>query len=164
VEIEAFLEDDYELKVRYLTDHMQRMWTRFNFFITIQSGLVGGLVFTSDGGKFTASALYFLIAEAALSVIWWVFGAQDRHLVVVYRGQIEEAWSLLSSKAPALASKLPRDYRYAGETAGITGLDWHSPLEWRWEPISTTRLPALVPLLLLVFWLVLIALYVVHHH
>jgi hypothetical protein len=30
-----------ECKARYLTDQMQRIWTRFNFFITIQSGLVG---------------------------------------------------------------------------------------------------------------------------
>jgi len=163
VDIDGFLTDDYKLKVGYLTDHMQRMWTRFNFFITIQSGLVGGLVLASDSGKFTKSALYFLIAEAVLSVVWWVFGAQDRHLVTVYRRQIEQAWDLLS-RSPSLESKLPLDYSYAGETTRLAALDWRGPLEWRWERISTTRLPAVVPLVLLAFWLVLIAVYIVHHH
>ena len=101
MDIDGFLTDDYKLKVGYLTDHMQRMWTRFNFFITIQSGLVGGLVLASDSGKFTKSALYFLIAEAVLSVVWWVFGAQDRHLVTVYRRQIEQAWDFAVSVAVA---------------------------------------------------------------
>lgn len=36
-----FLQKDYELKARYLTDHFSRMWVRFNFFLTIESGLVG---------------------------------------------------------------------------------------------------------------------------
>lgn len=37
-----FLVKDYELKVRYLTDHFGRMWTRFNYFVGIESALVGG--------------------------------------------------------------------------------------------------------------------------
>jgi hypothetical protein len=78
VDVESFLNGDYQLKVRYLTDHLQRTWTRFNFFITIESGLVTGLAFTSGRkGGFTDSALYFLIAEAAVSVVWWVFGEHD---------------------------------------------------------------------------------------
>jgi hypothetical protein len=156
VESEAFLKDDYQLKVGYLTDHMQRMWTRFNFFVTLQSGLVAGLIFTRDGGSFTSSALYFLIAEAVLACVWWIFGAQDRHLVHVYRNQIEEAWTLF---APRLDPQLPADYAYAGRTSKLNALDVHSPIDWRWEPISTTRLPALVPFGLLLFWLTMIGVY-----
>ena len=36
---DALLSKDYELKVRYLTDHFSRLWTRFNYFVTIQSAL-----------------------------------------------------------------------------------------------------------------------------
>ena len=35
VESRGFLIDDYKLKVGYLSDHFGRMWTRFNFFVTI---------------------------------------------------------------------------------------------------------------------------------
>jgi hypothetical protein len=36
-----------------------------------------------------------LIAEAVLSVVWWVFGAQDRWLIALYRDQIEQSYNLL---------------------------------------------------------------------
>ncbi|MGZ9190403.1 MAG: hypothetical protein ACXW39_10140 [Nitrospira sp.] len=35
-----FLTNDYELKVGYLTQHFGRMWTRFNYFVGIESALV----------------------------------------------------------------------------------------------------------------------------
>jgi hypothetical protein len=66
MDVETFLSTDYETKVRYYSEHMHRVWTRFNFFITLQSGLVAGLVFSRDQGEFTAAGIYFLIAEAAL--------------------------------------------------------------------------------------------------
>jgi hypothetical protein len=34
-----FLIKDYELKVRYLTDHFARMWTRFNYVVGIESAI-----------------------------------------------------------------------------------------------------------------------------
>jgi len=37
-----FAQKDYELKVQYLTNHFQRMWTRFNYFVIIQAALIGG--------------------------------------------------------------------------------------------------------------------------
>ena len=36
-----FLIKDYELKVGYLTQHFGRMWTRFNYFVGIESALAG---------------------------------------------------------------------------------------------------------------------------
>ena len=38
-----FLEKDYDLKVRYLSDQFSRMWTRFNFFLVLESGLSAAL-------------------------------------------------------------------------------------------------------------------------
>jgi len=47
-----FLIKDYELKVRYLTDHFGRMWTRFNYFVGIESALVGGkLIFATEATR-----------------------------------------------------------------------------------------------------------------
>src|SRR5260221_1758717 len=82
-----FLARDYELKVRYLTDHFQRMWTRFNFFVTIESALVGGK-FILGAGKLTAG---LAVVGVVLSLIWYIFGAEDRFLVRVYRKQVEDA-------------------------------------------------------------------------
>jgi len=42
VDEKDFLLRDYELNVCYLSVHFQRMWTRFNFFVTIESALIGG--------------------------------------------------------------------------------------------------------------------------
>jgi hypothetical protein len=157
VDADTFLLNDYQSKVGYLSEHMGRVWTRFNFFLTVQSGLVAGLVFASDEGTFTASALWFLIAEAVLSVVWWVFGAQDRWLIALYRDQIEQSWELLRKHVIA---ELPSDYPHTGQTENQPKHSYENAVEWRSERFSITHLPALVPLLLLVVWLALIVVYV----
>ncbi len=40
MEPETILLEDYKQKITYLTAHMTRMWTRFNFFVTIESALI----------------------------------------------------------------------------------------------------------------------------
>jgi hypothetical protein len=157
MDIDQFLLSDYEIKVRYYSDTMQRVWTRFNFFLTVQAGLVAGLVFSQNDGALTDSAIYFLIAEAFLSLVWWIFGAQDRWTIALFREQVKQSWRLLA-KQP-FATALPSDHPHAGQTD--SGRSQRvSLVEWRWQPISTTRLPAVVPLSLLVIWLVLIGVYV----
>jgi hypothetical protein len=42
MEPEMILIEDYRQKITYLTGHTTRMWTRFNFFVTIESALIGG--------------------------------------------------------------------------------------------------------------------------
>ena len=37
--VAPFLTKDYELKVRYLSDQFTRMWTRFNYFLVLESAL-----------------------------------------------------------------------------------------------------------------------------
>jgi hypothetical protein len=39
-----FLLEDYKQKISYLTNHLQRMWRRFNFFVTLETALLGGKV------------------------------------------------------------------------------------------------------------------------
>lgn len=34
-----FLLKDYGFKIKYVSDHFSRMWTRFNFFLALESGL-----------------------------------------------------------------------------------------------------------------------------
>jgi hypothetical protein len=41
--LREFLVEDYKLKVGYLTEHFSRVWTRFNFFISLET-LVAGVL------------------------------------------------------------------------------------------------------------------------
>jgi hypothetical protein len=86
-----FLIKDYELKVQYLTDHFGRMWTRFHYFVGIESALVGGKLIFGDG-KLSPEVC---IVGAAVSGIWYVMGAEDRFLVRVYRKHVEDAATCL---------------------------------------------------------------------
>jgi hypothetical protein len=146
---------EYELALRALSEHMQRMWMRFNFFLTLESGLAVGLVFAGGEGSFTDAALYFLIGQVVLSLVWWVFGSQDRYLVRTYRDEIQVRWRLVKDSAGA---QLPADLPYAGRIPEPTRhLDFRSLIDWRLRPVSTTRLPAVFPLFATIVWLVLIA-------
>jgi len=37
MELDDFLLEDYKLKIAYLTNHFDRMWNRFNFFVGIET-------------------------------------------------------------------------------------------------------------------------------
>src|SRR5918993_3007569 len=141
MDTDAFLLSDYEIKVRYYSDTMQRVWTRFNFFLTVQSGLAAGFALSQNDGVLADSAIYFLIAEAFISLVWWVFGAQDRWTIATLRAQVAQSWRLLTSSS-SCASVLPARYPHAGQTEIYRRRRWVSPAEWRWQRISITRLPA----------------------
>ena len=70
----------------YLTQHFGRMWTRFNYFVGIESALVGGKLIFGNGKLSPGIA----IVGAVVSLIWYVMGAEDRFLVRVYRGHVKD--------------------------------------------------------------------------
>jgi hypothetical protein len=86
-----YLLKDYDLKVRYLTDHFSRMWTRFNFFLAINSAL-----FASSVNKDNTRYVWLLVALGfAFSLVWNQFGATDNYLADLYRKQVALAHYLL---------------------------------------------------------------------
>jgi hypothetical protein len=87
IEPASFLKDDYKYKIDYLAAHMTRMWTRFNFFVTLETALLGGKLLLAGG---EASPMVG-IAGMVLSLVWYVMGAQDRFLMDFYRWQVMEA-------------------------------------------------------------------------
>jgi hypothetical protein len=144
---EDFLVKDYELKVGYLTEQFGRMWTRFNYFLGIETALVGGRLIFGDGKLSTE----VVIVGAIVSLIWYVMGAEDRFLVRVYREHVKDAADLLANAMWNAAAHAP--YRHVGEVAESSKrLDWEFS-GWRVEAISTTRLAAWIPLLVLITWL-----------
>jgi hypothetical protein len=179
-EVKDFLLKDYEIKVKWLTDQYQRMWTRFNFFLTLETAIIGGKIFFASGegrSEETGSGLSAMFSEPAalwlasvglfLSVVWYVFGAQDRQLVRIYEKVLvttvkQTTGELLLTKDSELA-KYYRGVREVEETAKDLKREdqkesWIERLllrvsGWRAEAISTTRLVSLFPLLLSVLWL-----------
>jgi hypothetical protein len=151
-EFDFFLKD-YELKTRYISDHLQRMWTRFNFFITIQSALISGK-FLFQSSTPNSELIY---AGLILSAVWYVFGAQDRFLVDVYRTQAQDAGNSAHDKTQSGQSYLPIGaINTTAQTVRQKQTLWDRVTGWRWEPISITRLAALVPILVFILWLVLL--------
>ena len=162
-----FLQKDYELKVKYLTDHLQRMWTRFNFFVTIESALISGkFLFASNSPNVDLT-----IAGITLSLIWYVMGAQDRFLVDMYRTEVEKTGG--QYVLAALGECAAEVYDYVGRTDEDYVKEYRKEREakhrhwgkvrhllddvssWRLERFSTTHLAAFIPLLATALWFLL---------
>lgn len=158
--------EDYKLKVSYLNDQFSRMWTRFNFFLTIESGLVAGQIFAENSKDFNLRDIH--LALVFISVLWYVFGAQDKYLVDNYRNQVEDSFNRLKLSKETELQKIDEDVSYVGDVRmknyrekrkkRLPGeediqADFHSLASWRIGKLSITHLAAYVPLLLVLVWL-----------
>ena len=85
-----------------------------------------------------------------MSLIWYVMGAEDRFLVRVYRKQVEDAAALV---AQAEWPTKGEPYCAVGEIDNTSKKLRMGVSGWRWDPISTTHLAALIPLTALCAWL-----------
>jgi hypothetical protein len=174
--LKNFLLEDYRLKVQYLSDYFSRMWTRFNFFLTINSALFAFSV-QKDTATFVS---LFVVAGLLLSALWYFFGAVDNYLVDVYRKQVGTTYYLLGSKEPGLKrlqsrKELREVYSYVGdikakyldqkdgmvfiEPIKTNPFQWRMQLDWkykRWEvkAISATELAAILPFAFFLLWLI----------
>ena len=151
----AFRTKDYDLKANYLTGQFNRMWQRFQFFITIQTALVGGKTYFGEQGTIPLA-----LAGAVISVAWFIIGAEDRYLVTVYRLQADAAGK--ASARCMLGESDAKSYEPVGQLESRSGelkselksLNWLERMtEWRCKEISITRLPAWLALVALVGWL-----------
>ena len=116
---ETYLQKEYEMRVAYLKDHLSRMWTRFNFFLTINTGLFA-FTASQDSGDLLVLAC---ILGIAVCLFWNQFAATDNYLVDIYRRQVAHAHFLLTQDArfDALrASGLPNELKAWTHTGAIT--------------------------------------------
>src|SRR6266849_1608140 len=107
---ETFLQKDYELKITYLSNQFARMWNRFNYFVAIETALVGGKFLITNGALSPALA----IAGVLISALWYVMGAEDRYLVRLYRHQVKRAADAVARTIWTDGEIYP-DYRYVGQ-------------------------------------------------
>jgi hypothetical protein len=144
-----FLIEDYWQKVQYLKDHFTRLWNRFNYFLTIQSALFGATVLSPEKYRW-----WVPLFAALVCCLWYIFGAQDRYLVDLYRKEIEQA---LDQIRPRLDLT---NYYSVGQTEDIADRTEKIKnlrvepgfYQWRWRSLSTTKLPALFPVVLFLIW------------
>lgn len=173
----TFLQQDYELKITYLTNHLARLWSRFNYFVWIEAALIGGKFLTPTG----MPSWELAVAGLLMSLVWYVMGAHDRYLVRLHRHQVAKAAQALAQTLWAEGT-LWQTYRYAGQVDAEAIADlreaerkkhqgqpipvWHQALEglsgWRVEPLSPSHLAALFPLLLCLLWGVILVATLLH--
>jgi hypothetical protein len=174
---DTFLSQGYQLKVNYLTNHFTRMWTRFNFFLTINSALFG----FSFNSSYEKNEIYLIWAGIAFSILWFYFGAVDKYLATLYRAHVEHAFHLIRPpvpKAPSTAEAAAHDERQArlgrlsfvGDTGQRSYYGWDrehqrlgerevgfSPWGFRWSGLSATDLAAFFPFVFLLAWVIRLA-------
>lgn len=163
METHSFLLEDYKQKVGYLTSHFTRMWTRFNFFMTIESAL-----FTfSMNSAYADYAELLAVAGLILSLAWYFFGATDNYLVDTYRRQIGHAHSLLAKtlEKGSLEELVGKEglevYSYVGDVKDKSFNPKNNWVEttpknffqFRVEKISATELAVVFPTAFFVLWL-----------
>jgi hypothetical protein len=83
--------EEYKIQVQNLASHYTRLWTRFNFFITLHTALLVALVGLFRDRSLTLDAIPLTGLGVFMGLIWYVIGTQDRYLVTFYRRQIEYA-------------------------------------------------------------------------
>ncbi len=150
MEREDFLLKDYELKARYLTDHFSRMWVRFNFFLTIESGLVG-LSFHKDYSGHVQALSYL---GGFLALVWFHFGRTDNFLADFYRSQVGVAFTLLSNLNKWTdENQNPPRLLFVGHVPKDEVVRQRL-LSGRWQRFSSTELAAFLPLVYFAIWVI----------
>ncbi|MGQ0537726.1 MAG: RipA family octameric membrane protein [Gemmatimonadaceae bacterium] len=144
---------EYELKARYLSDQFTRMWQRFHIFIVANTSLAVALFgWFREQGVFAPEARVLALTGLTLSVIWYVFGAEDRYLVEVYRRQLKAVGNALATELGLVGM---------GDYAVLGDVEHPRPkfalYQWRIEWLSVTKLAALFPLAVVIFWALVLA-------
>jgi hypothetical protein len=149
-----FQKKDYELKIGYLTNHFTRMWNRFNFFLVLQAGISAALwVWLKDKGGFIPQAPALACVGLVSAFVWYAFGAQDRHLVEIYRTQVRTAGEEIAGQIKLM------NYVSVGREDTVIAQPWYHWLyQWRSNLFSPTKLAAWFPLLAMAYWVYMVIL------
>jgi hypothetical protein len=145
--------EDYKLKLEYVRGQYDRLWQRFNFFLTVQLALFGFLGYLTFDVKILEAAVLPAWVGLIVSVLWYIVGAEDRRLVEVYRQRADDAATRFAHDPGGL-----RDFDKDHAAADIAS-SWRTLRSWYWSPVSMTRLPATFGLLLTIVWVLVLVLW-----
>jgi hypothetical protein len=152
-----FFRRDYELKLDFFVKDLDRILSRFKFFVTFQTALFGAVGFAIEHKLNVLIGLLGVIG-LGLSLAWAVVGYEDRLLVRRYRSHVEQAFRKVLSLLVTPAA----DYVHAGKDSdiSITPRPW-LPLSWIPRIFSITLLPIWLSGGFTFIWAALLALYYV---
>ncbi len=150
----SILERDYDRKNEQLNRHLNSLWVRFNFFITFQGILVGSrlLSFSDKGDK--GFSFEIIILGLVVSIVWYMFAANDRYLVKLYRVHLNHAYQRMI--AFLNSEKVKFDYLNNSEYVIQVSPDDTVEMNifgWRLKRIGLTDYATLTPIVLLLFWI-----------
>ncbi|MGH2749617.1 MAG: hypothetical protein ACRDK3_01890 [Actinomycetota bacterium] len=157
--------EDFRQQCAALQNQYSRMHNRMQLLTGLNTALLPALatvgIASSEGNVDSSWLLLFPVTGLLLSGIGFVIGKNDRWLVTVYRRQLShmaqrlleaserdpaifyEGW-LHAGRDPAEVEQLlPRESRATW---------WDRLVSGRWEPVSVTRLPAVLSLTFAVVW------------
>jgi hypothetical protein len=145
-----FLFEDYKLKLDYLRYQYDRMWGRFNFFLTVELAIFGLLGYLTFDKQYPDATRFPIALGILVSVLWYIVGAEDRALVEVYGERARTAASRIAKAPEGLANY---DLDHAAAEIGVR----KGFRSWYWPWLSITRIPVTLALLLIAIWLGLLA-------
>src|SRR4030042_6552815 len=94
-----FLLQAYQSRIKYHSDQITRMWARFSFLLTIDLALFALFAGVLIGKKTSATAICFLVGMGFfISIVWYIYSAQDRYLFELYRKACDELEKKLIKK------------------------------------------------------------------
>jgi hypothetical protein len=138
--------EDYKLRLEYLKGQYDRLWLRFNFFLSIELALFGFLSYLTYEKSASNPALLPGLAGLGVSALWYVVGAQDHYLVDEYRKRAATTAAEFAKNPEGISS-------YATDhPAKEVQSDWTDLRSWYWRPLSITRLPVMVAIAFFIIW------------
>ncbi len=139
--------EDYKLKLQYLMAQFDRLWNRFNFFLSIQLAVFGSLGYVTFTLKSPDATRWPIVMGLLVSGLWYVVGAQDRALVEIYREHARLAAAQFAQHPDGIMN-------YEQIHPALEGhKHWSRFDSWYLPAIGMTRLPALLGIALVVVWL-----------
>jgi hypothetical protein len=160
------LTEDFKQQCTNLQNQYTRMHGRMQLITGLNTALLpalGALAVAADRDDVGHDWLVLVPAAGLLlSLIGYVAGANDRYLVELYRKQL--AWTAKTLLKVANPKAKYEEWAHVGrdptDVGGIFEKPKYSFISWHLDPVSVTRLPALLSLVFFFVWLVLLVLLV----
>jgi hypothetical protein len=92
-----FLVRDYEVKADYLSGHQQRLLTRFNFFVTLETALFGSEFIFGEGG---VPRREVAVVGIFLSIVWLLVGVDDARILRIHKWHVKRALDRIMLEFP----------------------------------------------------------------
>lgn len=150
----AFLLEAYKVAIEYFDGYATGVATRFNILLEVDIALAGLLANSWLSATTLSSKGMFIISLLGLFIsIFYVQSTQDKFVLKRQIKRINDLQKEIETKIGR--QDLPALFSPLDETdLGTRSFVFEGITSWRSNYLSLTRIPAVVSILLIVFWLV----------